>query len=132
MIRDETVLIMPSPKTLKAYTGTSYGEEGFTDLMKRRLELEAENLSPLERIGSLQIDEIQMKAALVYQRNTQKYVGKANLKGVEEESGEASEDPLANSMLNFLFTGLTTPYSIPVESWLVKKITGDNWFAATR
>ena len=72
MIRDETVLIMPSPKTLKAYTGTSYGEEGFTDLMKRRLELEAENLSPLERIGSLQIDEMQIKAALVYQRNTQK------------------------------------------------------------
>ena len=72
MIRDETVLILPSPKTLKAYTGTSYGEEGFTDLMKRRLELEAENLSPLERIGSLQIDEMQIKAALVYQRNTQK------------------------------------------------------------
>ena len=67
MIRDETVLILPSPKTLKAYTGTSYGEEGFTDLMKRRLELEAENLSPLERIGSLQIDQMQIKAALVYQ-----------------------------------------------------------------
>ena len=37
------MLILFSPKTLKAYIGTSYGEDGFTDLMK----------NPLERIGYL-------------------------------------------------------------------------------
>lgn len=134
IIREETILILPSPKTLKGYTGSSYGEEGFTDLMKRRLEMEAKNLDPLELIGSLQIDEMQLKAGLVYQRNTQKYVGKANtLSGVEGVTQEVSEeDPLANSMLNFLFTGLSTSYSIPVGSWLVKRLTGEILLAVTK
>ena len=76
-------------------------------------------------MGNLQIYEIQMKAALVYQRNTQKYVGKANLKGVEEVSVEASENPLVNNMLIVLFTGLTTFFSIPSGCWLVNVKVAD-------
>lgn len=52
---------LPSPSTLRAYTGKSMGEIGFTHLVEERLKLEARRLSDIEKLGSLQVEEMTIK-----------------------------------------------------------------------
>lgn len=56
--RSEGILILPSYNTISSYTGSSRGDVGVNELIKRRLSIEAEGLQPEEKLVSLQVDEM--------------------------------------------------------------------------
>lgn len=57
-----------------------------------------------------------------YVQNLEKYCGQVDMGGVVEQPEEYR---LANRMLGFIFTGLSTYYKIPVAYFLVKQLTAD-------
>ena len=81
-MRKSKVAHLPSPTTLRAYTGKSTGEVGLTTLVEQRLRMEASRLSPLEKIGSLQVDETTIKQKKKYVRNLGRFVGRVDMGGI--------------------------------------------------
>lgn len=110
---------LPSNNTLKDYEGSmKTGEVGVASLVIKRLEMEAKCRNDMQRIGSLILDEMTIAPAEQYDRNNQIYLGKVNVAGITP----INEDNLANRTLGFVFSGLSTHYSIPVA--FVNKLTG--------
>lgn len=120
-IRGETLLKLPCRKTLSNYMGTTSGETGFSKLAEARLRLEAESLSVVQsRMCSLIVDEMKIKEKLQYNKQQDCFVGQADI-SLEQQGGDLT---LANSLLCFLVTGLSTSYRIPVAYYFTKGLTG--------
>ncbi|KAH6919542.1 hypothetical protein HPB50_029458 [Hyalomma asiaticum] len=69
-IRTE-LLALPSRTTLQKFLGSTTGEIGFSDLVKKRLSTEIECLGTEQaRICSLVLDEMRMKQRLEYNKET--------------------------------------------------------------
>ena len=118
----ERIFHLPARRTLRAYTGKSTGEIGVTALVERRLLAEAKKLSEIELIATLQIDEMTIKPSEKYNRNFGKYFGGVDMGGVIE----VPENRLANKVLAFVLSGLSTHYTIPVAIFLVNQLTLSN------
>ena len=117
----ERIFHLPARRTLRAYTGKSTGEIGVTALVERRLLAEAKKLSEIELIATLQIDEMTIKPSEKYNRNFGKYFGGVDMGGVIE----VPENRLANKVLAFVLSGLSTHYTIPVAIFLVNQLTAE-------
>ncbi|KAH8025865.1 hypothetical protein HPB51_013464 [Rhipicephalus microplus] len=120
-IRGEMLLKLPCRKTLSNYLGTSSRETGFSKLAEARLRVEAERLTvPLSRVCSLIVDEMKTREKLQYNKQQDFFVGHANV-SLEQHGGNLT---LANSLLCFLITRLSTSYRIPVAYYFTKGLTG--------
>nr|XP_050032240.1 uncharacterized protein LOC126528390 [Dermacentor andersoni] len=120
-IRGEMLLKLPCRKTLSNYFGTTRGETGFSKLAEDRLRVEAESLSvPQSRVCSLIVDEMKIKEKLQYNKQQDCFVGHADV-SLEQQGGDLT---LANSLLCFLITGLSTSYRIPVAYYFTKGLAG--------
>ncbi|XP_050032440.1 uncharacterized protein [Dermacentor andersoni] len=120
-IRGEMLLKLPDRKTLTNYIGTTSGETGFSKLVETRLICEAENFDkPQSKVCSLIVDEMRVKQKLQYNKQRDCFVGQVDI-GVEEQNGELV---LANSLLCFVISGLTTKFRIPVAYYFTKGLTG--------
>ena len=122
-MRKSKVAHLPSPTTLRAYTGKSTGEVGLTTLVEQRLRMEASRLSPLEKIGSLQVDETTIKQKKKYVRNLGRFVGRVDMGGIPRSPHDKNR--LANKVLAFVLSGLSTHYTIPVAIFLVNQLTAE-------
>ena len=91
-MRDEGIMTLQSKETLLTYTGSSKGEVGFTDLIIKRLKMEANNLPLQDRMVSLQVDEMQVRKALQYVKARQSFVGMVDLGGVDIENSKSARN----------------------------------------
>jgi hypothetical protein len=66
------LLKLPSRRTLQRYLGT---EQEISDLIRTRLEVEANSLRPIERISSLIIDDMAIKSKMYYSRTEDTFYG---------------------------------------------------------
>ncbi|KAL1421211.1 hypothetical protein MTO96_004222 [Rhipicephalus appendiculatus] len=120
-IRGEMLLKLPCRKTLSNYLGSTGGETGFSKLAEARLRVEAESLTvPQSRVCSLIVDEMKIKEKLQYNKQQDCFVGHADV-SLEQQGGDLT---LANSLLCFVITGLSTRYRIPVAYYFTKGLTG--------
>lgn len=122
-VRKSEIMHLPAPSTVRAYTGKSTGEVGFTALVEQRLRMEASRLSPMEKKGSLQVDESTHKQKKKYVKNLGRYVGRVDMGGIPRSPYEKTR--MSNKALAFVFSGLTTRYKICVAVFLVNKLTVD-------
>ncbi|KAH7938544.1 hypothetical protein HPB49_025074 [Dermacentor silvarum] len=119
-MRGKELLKLPSRNTLSAYVGIQNGETGFTKLVEARLKTECQNLqAPQSRVCSLIVDEMRVKEKLQYHKQQDCFVGHADL-----GSAEHKDIVLANSLLCFVMSGLSTSYRIPVGYFFTKGLTG--------
>ena len=92
-----------------------------TALVKKRLAIESERLSSVEKHASLIVDEMTIKPVeydMKYDKNLQKFVGAVDLGGVTSSESTA----LANKMIGFVLNGLNTRYKIPVAFFFVNSL----------
>ena len=89
-----------------------------TALVKKRLAIESERLSSVEKHASLIVDEMTIKPMEKYDKNLQKFVGAVDLGGVTSSESTA----LANKMIGFVLNGLNTRYKIPVAFFFVNSL----------
>ncbi|XP_050038332.1 uncharacterized protein [Dermacentor andersoni] len=127
-MRGHGIFKLPGRKTLSAYIGIQNSETGFTELVEARLKAELENLKvPQSRMCSLIIDEMRIKEKLQYNKQQDCFVGQADM-----SSPNASSDlVLANSLLCFVISGLSSSYRIPVGYFFTKGLTGAQLHALT-
>ena len=120
-IRKELIFHIPSQRTLRLYIGKSTGEMGVTNLVERRLQMEAKKFSAEELIANLQIDEMTIKLSEKYNRNFGTFFGGVDMGGVVE----LKTNELANKVLAFVLSGFSYHYRIPVAIFLVNKLTAE-------
>ena len=128
-MRKNEVALLPSPKTLKAYTGSSRADVGFTDLIKERLLMEKKNLTEQQLKVHLIVDAAAIKPVEAYMKNVDKLVGHVDMAGVVEP---VEEGALANKLLTFVINGLSKSFSIIVGYFLVKKLTASQLLELTK
>lgn len=90
--------------------------------VKKRLKVKVDNLTDIEKMGSLILDEITIGPSEEYISQLDKFVGKIDMGGVVEPG---DENKLATKMLGFVFVGLNTSYKIPVAYFLVNQLTAE-------
>lgn len=121
---------LPSPSTLQSYTGRYTGSVGFGPLVKKRLELLASTLSPIEMIGSVSLDESTIAPGEEYDRPTQQFIGGVDMGGIVPNSKEGTDEAReANKVLAFEFTGLTKHYKVPIAFYFVRELTAEELLA---
>ncbi|KAH8009425.1 hypothetical protein HPB51_016704 [Rhipicephalus microplus] len=119
-IRGEMLLELPCRTTLSNYLGTASGKTGLSKLAEARLREEAESLTvPWLRVCSLIVDEMKIREKLQYNKQQDCFVGHADV-SLEQHGGELT---LANFLLCFLITGLSTSYRIPVAYYFSMGLT---------
>lgn len=92
-LRQHDILSLPSVETLHSYSGISLMENGSSEAMRQRMKTCLEDLTPLQRHVSMQIDEMQIQECLVYNKSQDKMIG------LGENSKQEEEPVLANKML---------------------------------
>ncbi|KAM7281505.1 uncharacterized protein ISCGN_005772 [Ixodes scapularis] len=122
LLRETGVLSLPSRSTLKRYIGACTGEV-VSSLIKQRLHVEAKLHSGQALKGSLVMDEMSLKQATTYQKQSDTVHGLVDLGGAESDFG--LQDHLATHLLCFLFVGLSTHYRLPVGYYFTKALTGE-------
>lgn len=84
-----------------------------------------------ERFGSLIVDEMAIKSRGMYNRYADECLGNVSMNGLEKEVGIGMEDVLANRLLCFVFSGLSTKMRLPVAYYFTKALTGDQLHSLT-
>ena len=106
-LRTSKFIKFPSKEKLRSYIGSSKGEVGVTDLAVRRLLQEVKMRNEMELYVSLTLDEMTICPKEVYDRNNQTFRGKKNMGGIIDMT---NEDSLANRVLGYIISGLSTHY----------------------
>ncbi|XP_042150483.1 uncharacterized protein LOC115308658, partial [Ixodes scapularis] len=126
LLRETGVLSLPSRFTLKRYIGACTGEV-VSCLIKQRLHAEAKLHSGQALNGSLMMDEMSLKQATTYQKQSDTVHGLVDLGGAESDFG--LQDHPATHLLCFAFVGLSTHYrcllQLPVGYYFTKALTGE-------
>lgn len=117
-------LLLPCRSTLKKYLGQGACQPGLSPLIVQRLQVEAQNLSPTQLLGSLIIDEMAIKPSLQYDKNRDSLVGQVDMNGLEKNLG--LQNKLANHLLCFVFTSVCTYFKIPVSYFFTLNLNGDD------
>ena len=120
---------LPSRNTLRTYIGKSTGEVGMTRTIKQRLSMERKSLHDCECHVSLELDECALKPKRKLKKQWDKMMGAVDMGGVVKP---LNRHVLANRMLAFVITGLSTHYKIPVAFFFVRNMTAAQLFQLTQ
>ncbi|KAH6931361.1 hypothetical protein HPB50_023926 [Hyalomma asiaticum] len=116
---------LPSRTTLQKFLGSTTGEIGFSDLVKKRLSTEIECLGTEQaRICSLVVDEMRIKQRLEYNKQRDIFLGDVDMGSLNEVLSDSDRSELANSLLCFLLCGLHARFRIPVGYFFTRRCTG--------
>jgi hypothetical protein len=119
------LLKLPSRRTLQRYLGT---EQEISDLIRTRLEAEANSLRPIERISSLIIDDMAIKSKMYYSRTEDTFYG---LQTVDSSKPIGQKPILANQLLCYVVHGLSTKFTIPAAYFFHKQLSASNFLRLT-
>lgn len=155
MLRNEDLLTLPSRTLLRHFTGPTPSEVGVTSFIRHRCVVQLSTIEDFHRDCTLQMDEMQIKQSLTYDKNHDALVGYVDMGGivkdkdtfgdidepiddleepiddVEEPIKDEKNKKLANKLLCFMVTGLSKPYKIPVAYFYVNSITGEELYQLT-
>lgn len=125
---------LPHMTTLRKYTGPITGQVGVTDLVKQRLSMEIQELGPMERFGSLIIDEMSLSEKLIYDKDHDRFYGHVEINHMEEPTipAEKAKPQLANHLLCFVLEGLSTRFVIPVAYYFTRNLKALELTSLTR
>jgi len=121
MARQSNLISLPSYSTLQRYIGPSSLKEGFSPLIKKRLEEEIKLLTPEEKLCTIMFDEMSIKPQCKFVKQVGRVIGRASL----WNRNKFESAPLANKLLCFVLTGLTFHYRIPVAYFLTKDLDSE-------
>lgn len=114
---------LPCRNTLKKYLGSSVTSIGVNNLIKERLTQEIDTLKePYEKFSSLIIDEMAIQPKCQYDRGTDTVFG---------FTSREEKKVLANRLLCFVLSGLSTSYRIPCAYFFTKNLSGKLLFELT-
>lgn len=99
-------------------------ESGVTPLMKERLKEEAKHLKDEAQLCSLVIDEMAISSKYIYDRKMGCFFGQETAKEETSKGGDATNVVLANKVLCFVVTGLSTSYTIPCGFFFTNRLSG--------
>lgn len=125
--RVSKLISAPSRSTLDRYIGNVDCDVGISPLVKSRLQIECENLEPMEKIVSIIADEMAIKERLLYDRTSDKFFGIVNAEGIYDEC-VGKYPTLANKLLCFVVNGLSKRFTIPAAYYLVKGLQGQELY----
>ena len=122
-LRKSRMVILPCPKTLRSYLGSSTMDVGVTDIVKEALKAKIEELGGgLGLHVNIALDEVAIKPNETYVRHADKLVGHVDMAGIVETK---NEEKLANKLLTFAINGLANSFCIIVGYFLVNKMTAE-------
>jgi hypothetical protein len=126
-IRKSGMVLLPSPKTLRRYTGSSTADVGLTDLAVKALKAKKEELEQeikwiLGKKVHIVVDEVAIKPDECYLPNVDKFVGHVDMAGVVQPKEVGK---LANKLLTFAINGLSHSFCIIVGYFLVANLTAE-------
>ncbi|KAJ4426887.1 hypothetical protein ANN_26686 [Periplaneta americana] len=125
--RVSKLISAPSRSTLDRYIGNVDCDVGISPLVKSRLQIECENLEPMEKIVSIIADEMAIKERLLYDRTSDKFFEIVNAEGIYDEC-VGKYPTLANKLLCFVVNGLSKRFTIPAAYYLVKGLQGQELY----
>ncbi|KAH8029500.1 hypothetical protein HPB51_000750 [Rhipicephalus microplus] len=131
-IRNRGSLKLPSKNTLLRYVGKSNGESGVTPLMKERLKQEVGNLKEQARLCSIIVDEMSISSKYIYDRKMDCFFGQQTAKENNGAAENTSNIMLANKVLCFVATGLSTAYKIPCGFFFTNRLSGKLLYQLTK
>lgn len=152
MISNEDLLTLPSRRLLRSFTGNTTTEVGVTSLIRHRCRMELETLEEEDKLVSLQLDEMQLREALTFDKNNDTVIGHVDLGNVGRRNGEfysefesthadihedesegksLSDKPLANKLLCFVISGIRKRFKFPVGYYFVNSLTGEELWHLT-
>ncbi|EFX64126.1 hypothetical protein DAPPUDRAFT_118526 [Daphnia pulex] len=122
-LRKSGMVILPSPKTLRSYLGSSTMEVGVTDIVKEAMRAKIEELG--DGLGlhvNIALDEVAIKPNETYARHADKLLGHVDMAGIVKAK---NKEKLANKLLTFAMNGLANSFSIIVGYFLVNKMKAE-------
>ncbi|KAJ4442671.1 hypothetical protein ANN_04260 [Periplaneta americana] len=125
--RVSKLISAPSRSTLDRYIGNVDCDVGISPLVNSRLQIECENLEPMEKIVSIIADEMAVKEWLLYDRTSDKFFGIVNAEGIYDEC-VGKYRTLANKLLCFVVNGLSKRFTIPAAYYLVNGLQGQELY----
>jgi hypothetical protein len=124
------LLLLPSVSTLRSYIGKSTGDVGFTQIAGKRLISLVATLGEQEKEVSLEIDEMAIDPKMRKIKQWDRIVDQVNTGGVLVV--QDGKPILANRLLAFHMTGLSTAFKFPVEYFFVRRLTATDLFKLTQ
>ncbi|XP_045027095.1 uncharacterized protein LOC123470621 [Daphnia magna] len=122
-LRKSGMVILPSPKTLRSYLGSSTMDVGVTDIVKEAMKAKIEELGGGLGIHvNIALDEVAIKPNETYVKHADKLVGHVDMAGIVEAK---DKEKLANKLLTFAINGLANSFCIIVGYFLVNKMTAE-------
>lgn len=79
--------LIPTVQTLRSYTGPSTADTGMTPLIRSRLKMEFGMMADINLYVTLQIDEMHITAAAVYNSTQDQIIGIAENVNPSQDSG---------------------------------------------
>lgn len=122
-------MLLPSASTLRSYIGISTGDVGFTPVAEKRLQLLAINLCEQEKEVSIEVDEMSLEQKMKKIRQWDRIVGQVNSGGILVI--QDGKPILANRLLAFHMTGLSTAFKCRVAYFFVRQLTAKDFFKLT-
>jgi hypothetical protein len=129
-MRRSKLLLLPSVSTLRSYIGKSTGDVGFTPIAEKRLTSLAAILGEQEKEVSLEIDEMALDPKMKKIKQWDRIVGQVHTGGVLVV--QDGKPILANRLLAFHMTGLSTAFKFPVAYFFVRGLTASDLFKLTQ
>ncbi|KAK4030658.1 hypothetical protein OUZ56_023931 [Daphnia magna] len=129
-IRRSKLLLLSSVSTLRSYIGKSTGDVGFTPIAEKRLTSLAAILGEQEKEVSLEIDEMAIDPKMRKIKQWDRIVGQVNTGGVL--ALQDGKPILANRLLEFHITGLSTAFKFPVAYFFVRRLMATSLFKLTQ
>ncbi|KZS08308.1 Uncharacterized protein APZ42_027789 [Daphnia magna] len=129
-IRRSKLLLLPSVSTLRSYIGKSTGDVGFNPIAEKRLTSLAAILGEQEKEVSLEIDKMAIDPKMRKIKQWDRIVGQVNTGGVL--AIQDGKPILANRLLAFHMTGLSTAFKFPVAYFFVRRLMATDLFKLTQ
>jgi hypothetical protein len=129
-MRRSKLLLLPSVSTLRSYIGKSTGGVGFTPIAEKRLTSLAAILGEQEKEVSLEVDEMALDPKMKKIKQWDRIVGQVHTGGVLVI--QDGKPILANRLLAFHMTGLSTAFKFPVAYFFVRNLTATDLFKLTQ
>ncbi len=120
-LRDSSVLVLPSQRTLQDYRNFFKPKPGFNSENIERLKDLCSDHTGIQRYVVLSLDEIKIQSTLVFDKRSNELIGFVDL--ADEHVNEASGDELATHALVFLIRGVAIDLKYTLGYFLTKDVT---------
>ena len=138
-LRNSSILVLPSDRTLRDYTHFVKAQAGFSPEVDRQLQREAklDSIPLYQRNICLVFDEVKIKEDLVYDKHSGDIIGFTNLGDVNDQLlafeqthlNPSPQPQLATHMLVFMVCGILSNLEFAYAQFPCTSVTGDQLYS---